>query len=180
MTADLSCECVNGDGTLTLTPTDLFDEKALLAVPAVKQKIEVTGREAARNVTEKATLEIDKLTADNTRQANELDSLRITANAAKRGDLFAGLATERKLTDSQKAFMEKNLGAFETKETDDLKIKADLITWADSQLVEYRDMAKLMGVEPAPDEKVPTPKGDDIEPGADLSTKESGNPMIPK
>ena len=165
-------------GTLTVAPTDLFDDKTLLAVPVVKQKVDQTGVEAARNVQAKATLEIDKLTADAVRKDQELATANGTILSATRGDMFGALATERKLTDPQKAYMAKNLTSFTTEETEEPKVKAALTIWQDAQLVEYRELATLMGVKEETPETPPNAEGDGAEPGGDLTVPKN-NPMIP-
>lgn len=129
---------------LKVKPVDLFDAEDLLKVPEVKEKLDLTGREAARRVRTEEVTEVSQKLKEIT---VERDTLKTQLLQGKAKNLFDTLSTERKLSDPQKAFAARDLDAFKTSSTDDDGLKRDLNAHIDKKLTEYSEVAKILGVE---------------------------------
>lgn len=161
---------------LKVKPDDLFENEDLLKVSAVKDKIDLTGREAARNVKNADAEKILQLT-------EERDSLKAQVFKSKATSVFDVLSTERKLSEKQKTFAARNLADFQTNATDDDGLKRDLNGFLDKRLNEYNEFAKMFGIQtednPAQKDHLPGNPPADGPISNDYSDPKT-NPMIPQ
>jgi len=148
-------------------PSDLFSEDELTQDPGVQgmiskaEKKAVTGEYEHRKRTDAA---FDKARADWDKEKKALEDKNkelSTSNAKfKVGDVFAGLAKDRKLDEKQVAFINKNIGRFEVKEAE--KVKEEMDTFVTAQLKEYDEFSEIVtGKKPEDNksEKKPGEKG---------------------
>lgn len=137
------------DGTLKVSPSDLFTADALLKDSAVSDKIAKTGFEAARRVRDEelkpvqTELETAKKSLDTVTQ--ERDQAKSEALKNNRATIFDSVAKERKLTDKQRGFVERNWDRFKTEATEEGGVKTDMNKFLDGQLEEYAEYEKLFG-----------------------------------
>jgi hypothetical protein len=135
-------------------PSDFFGAEVLADDPSVKGLIEtetrraVAGEYAHRKRTEEG---FDKtrtdLEAKLKERDTELQNLRIETASSKVKAIFASQKVARKLTDKQSAFIEDRLSKFKPTKPEDVDKEFNL--HLDSEVDEYKKVAKLLGVEDA-------------------------------
>lgn len=105
--------------------------------------------EHARRVEKKLGEErdkIEKLTEENEKMTGQLKELQTVASRSKASDLFNAAKTDRKLTEQQQKFIEKNLSSFSSQEKEDVKVKDDFNRFVDAQLKSFKEFADIYGV----------------------------------
>ena len=158
---------------LKLGVTDLFTVDEVLVDKKVEAQIKETNKDtynhAKRVETENTSLRNEVSTLKNT-HADELKKRDMDITRYKSKDRFSSLMGERKLSDQQKKFAEKNWGQFKSEATTDKAVDTDLNTFIDTQLTEYKSYAEMFGI-----------KVDDIKPGDSKpgDTKPSDPPVLP-
>jgi len=170
-------EVLAGIKELGLKPGDVFSVEVLVSDPGVHDKIEKTGREAARRVKEE---EADKLREQNEALSKKLKDAERAAVASKASSVIEALAASRKLTEQQTAFAKRNAAAWKPEADTEEALKAAADKFLDGQLTEFAEVTKLLGVEPKGAEDKGAPNGDGMTAadGADL-TDPKNNPLIP-
>lgn len=143
--------------SLGITPEQIFSRDEIIGAKVVKDHVykeKQTVYELAK--TRKEELEGLQIKFDTQKSDFEKKLSEATKNVliARSGNVFSTVATERKLEDIPKRFIEMRLPAFTTEATDDVKMKEDLNKFIDGQLTEFEKMQVLLGVK-KPDESKP-------------------------
>lgn len=192
-----------GEGQMTLeeiqkainegkfTPDQVFGAEALLGSAPVKAKIEETTKsnqtayegkkafaerlekrlETTENARDKATARVATLEGENLRHRSS--------------GVFSTVADERKLTEAQRKFADRNFSAFSSKASDENELKVDLNKWIDGQLKEYEVVGAIYGVKTKEDaggkteEGAGTGSGDGKGGGDSDLTDPKNNELIP-
>lgn len=185
-----------GDATMTLdelkvaikegkfTPGQLFEESALIADPAVKthvRKEKQEGHEHARRIEEKLGDERSARAKADKEHDAELAKMRGENIKASQGKSLETLATNRKLSDSQKRFLDHNLADFKSEAKTKEDTQKDFDKWADEHLESFKS---IMG-ESAEQSKEKeggkgAPSGDDEQGGDGSMSDPKENDFIPK
>ena len=165
---------------LNAKPSDVFEADVLHADPIVHDKIEKTGREAARRVKDGELADLKKELQEANVRADavqkERDAAKVEVLRGKTSSMLESLSGERKLTDAQKAFVKRGFEKFKTESSDENGVKADLQKHLDSELKEFSDLAKMLGVETASESKhAPSSDGSD---NAQGNSDIADNPFI--
>ncbi len=173
------------------TPDQIFTPEQLIsAAPVVEhvRKEKQQEYEHARRVETKLGEERTASMAKEKELTDKINELQKQTVQLSSAGIFGTAATERKLTDLQKKFIEKNLGNFKTDATEPEKISKAMGEFIDSQLVEFADWAKMFNVQdpqqtPANNQQTnpPNPPANTNQGAADpkdLSDK-ANNPLIP-
>ena len=127
---------------------DIFTEEEIVASEPAK-KAKQTEYEWAKRIEGKlgeAREENAKLQGKVTALEGEKATLAEKANASSSRDMVSTIATERKLDDKFKAYVEKNLRTFKSAKTGD-EFKGELEKFVDTMAKEYVEMGKLYGFE---------------------------------
>jgi hypothetical protein len=161
-----------------LSPSTLYDDEALKADPRVADMLALTGRAAAARKADEMTRKHDEERTAWEREKTTLTTERDTARkeivGAKRESVLRAIADERKLKDGQAAFIRRALPSFETNATTDEALKADMATFIDTQLNEWRKVGKeAFGLRFDEDGAVGGPK---VTPAGDGQSR--SNPLI--
>ena len=147
---------------LGLKITDIFTEDEIRdSEPAKKAK--QTEYEHAKRVEKQLGEErgkVLKLTETNETLTKQVSDLNAKVNIATVDMVLKAAIGERKLNDKQKAFVEKKKAEFKSDKAGD-ELKTDVNRFIDSQLDEYKEFAKLMGI------KDDATGGDDDDKGKD-------------
>lgn len=105
-----------------------------------------TQYERARKMTEQRDKARDDL-ANSQKRVEELETqVKRFETGTHVPNLFDKLATDRKMTDQQKAFISRRLGNFKSEATDEKTLTTELNQYLDQELEEYKETAKLLGV----------------------------------
>jgi len=123
-------------------PSDVFSEADLKKDPCVEKVI----RSEKQTEYEHMGKQLDAS------EAKVKDLVKATTLSRSK-DVFSSLAADRKLTEAQKAFIERNLGRFETEAEGEDDLKKDLGMFTDDQLKEFESISKILGAkteEPEP------------------------------
>lgn len=153
-------------GELSIKPSDLFDEKALLDDNIVHNKVSQTGFEAARRVRDQelksAQQELEGFKKQIETLTQERDQARVAVVHSKRDSVFGEIAETRKLSDPQRQFIARNWDRMKSEAKDDAGFKADIENHVVAQLKEFDEVGKLFGAKPdgEPSDKG-APAGDD-------------------
>ena len=143
--------------SLGITPEQVFSKEELVGskviVDHVRKEKQTTYEHAKRIQTEKDDLQI-KFDTQKSDFEKKIADANKNALLARSGNVFSTVATERKLEDIPKKFIEMRLPAFTTEATDDVKMKEDLNKFIDGTLVEFEKIQVLLGVK-KPDETKP-------------------------
>lgn len=142
--------------------TDIFTETEITASDPAKAAKQ-TEYEHAKRVEKALGEEREKvitLTKERDDATGKAKVLKEQVASTQVGSLFTTVADTRKLDDKQKAFISKNLKVFKSdKEGDELK--TDFDRFVDSQLTDYTETAKLLGVDVTkPNTNAAAPNGD--------------------
>ncbi len=166
--------------------TDIFTENEIVSSEPAKAAKQ-TEYEHAKRVEKALGEEREKvigLTKERDDAVGKARTLKEQVSQTQVSTLFGAASETRKLDDKQKAFIQKNLKGFKSdKEGDELKTEFD--RFVDSQLTDYTETAKLMGIDvtKTKTDETNTPNGDgQTPPGStaeDLSDP-AKNDMIPK
>jgi len=149
---------------LGLKVTDIFTETEITSSEPAK-KAKQTEYEHAKRVEEalgKERENVITLTKERDDAIGKVKTLNERVSSTQVGTLFAAEVATRKLDDKEKAFISKNLKGFKSdKEGDELKNEFN--KFLDSQLTEYVETAKLLGVEikKKDDSNAPAPANND-------------------
>ena len=170
-------EVLQAIAELKLKPGDVFGIDALTADPGVHDKIEKTGREAARRVKEE---EADKLREQNEALSKKLQNAERAAVVSRAGSVIETLAASRKLTEQQLAFAKRNAASWKPEADTEEALTVAANKFLDGQLTEFAEVAKLLGAEPkaADDKGAPSGDGLPVPDGKDLADP-ANNPLIP-
>jgi hypothetical protein len=189
--AAVQCLVAGGD-TMTLAdlkkgiedlgakPGDLFDAEKLKADAVVESIVKAekqTEYEHAKRVESKLAKEREdraKAEADYEAKLGEMGAKTIQLQA--RG-LYDGMAAERKLTEPQKTFLERQWNRFKSEAKDEGGLKQDLQKFLDEGLTEFADTAKLFGVKAEADGLATPPSNDG---GGNDLTDPKNNSFIPE
>lgn len=140
-------QIVDGIAKLRLGVTDLFSEDAIVSSEPAK-KAKQQEYEHAKRLEKRlgeAREENTKLQGDITKAEGEISKLKETASVGIAKDIFATVATEKKLDPKFQKFVEKNLKSFKTDKEGD-EFKAEVERFVDAQAKEYKEQAELYGV----------------------------------
>lgn len=156
---------------LGLTPQDAFSVDALLAVPSVQDKIELTGREAARRkgneVQEKAEKSLKDMEAELAKVQKELNDAKRRALNAESSQTFEKLMAERKVSDSQRKLIEMRRETFQTSATDAEQRDKDVAAFVENIIKEDEALKSIYGGNQKPENKSednpPADKSKDID-----------------
>jgi len=176
--------------SLGITPEQIFSKEELVGsrviVDHVRKEKQTTYEHAKRIQTEKDELQI-KFDTQKSDFEKKIAEANKNALLARSGNVFSTVATERKLEDIPKKFIEMRLPTFTTEATDDVKMKEDLNKFIDGQLTEFEQMQVLLGVK-KPDEKpagnppmdkppvIPTAQTMPFDGGDDMPFRDQMNP----
>lgn len=130
-------------------PSELFDADALKSDPVVSEHIKAekqTEYEHAKRIERKLEAERADWTKKTAEHEAAVKKLSSEALQSRSRDTLTQLVTDRKLDDKQKAFVERNFGSFKSEAADTDGLKADLNKYLDTQVKEYEDVSKLLGV----------------------------------
>ena len=130
--------------------TDIYDRAEILEAAPVKEAVtdaqahskrieEQLGKERERIVT---------LQREGEEKDKKIGTLSQQTIASRARDMFTKTAGDRNLDDKQKAFIDRNLGTFQSTK-DGAELETDFAKFIDGQLKSYDDTAKLFGVKPA-------------------------------
>ncbi len=167
-------------------PSDIFAVTELLGDTIVADYVKTEKHDVyQQSVRLKGELDQVKIVADKEKAdlVKENATLKAAQVTNKSTQVLTDLAKERKMTDQQKAFVDRNISQFKTEAKDDANLKSELNTFIDGQLKAFDEVAKLLGVEPAKE------KEGDITPGGanqiddeqvDEYLDPEKNPAIPK
>lgn len=186
--ADAQCWAAGEDRPMTLEelkkavaelkakPSDLFDQETLTADPVVK-KDKQEEYEHARRLEKRLGEAREALSAKEAELATKAKEFAVAQVRGQAKTVFDALASERKLTDQQKGYLERALGKFQTTAEDEKGLKAELTKFLDDGLAELGEVAKLLGVtDEKPAGGPPTPAS----PGTDGDYADpKNNPLIP-
>ena len=146
---------------LKLKPTDLFEAAEIVESEPAKEarsKERAYGTRKEKEFNEEHERVID-LTKKLDETSGKVRVLTEKVNSSTSRSLIDGSVAARKLDAKEKAFIEKNLGAFKSdKEGEDLK--TDVERFVDGQLKEFVDTAKLFGVDIKKEGDAGTPNAD--------------------
>lgn len=142
------------EGTMTLdeiqaaiqeggfTPSDLFDTNTLKSDPGVVQLVRAANKteyEHAKQVEERLGKKLDAA-------EERYSALRKSSLSGRAKTVLSDMTTERKLTDAQRGFIDRNMSRFESDADDDSGLQKDLSAFVDSQLSDFEEVSKLLGV----------------------------------
>lgn len=168
---------------LGVKPSELFDADALKADTVVQEHVKSekqTEYEHAKRVENKLAKEREGWEKREAEITKQLSDVQAEAIQGKAKGVLDGLVGERKLSDKQRAFIEKRFSAFNTEAKDADALKADLNKFLDAGVTEFTETAKFFGVDVnAGDERSSGSGPADHRggPGADL-TKPENNDLI--
>ena len=190
--SSIQCWAEREGGTMTLEelkakiaelkakPSDLFDAEALTGDPVVR-KDKQEEYEHAKRLEKRLGEARESLTAKEAELATLTKQVAVTQVRGQAKGVLDGLASERKLTEQQRAFLERAFGKFQTTAEDEKALKAELSKFLDDGLAEFADLSKLLGVTDAPGgapEGGGAPSPAEAGGGADM-TLAANNPLIP-
>lgn len=140
-----------------LKPSDFFGLGELLKDPMISERVEEEKKEAVKNELlhrkrdeagfdkTKEKIEADHKKAIEDKDA-EIKKLVTETSKTKAADLFTSKAKERKLTDEQIEFIEaRRVKGFNPEDPE--KLDAEVNTFMDDELVEFKAVAKILGKE---------------------------------
>ena len=129
------------------TITDIFTSEEIVASEPAK-KAKQTEYEHAKRVEEALGKEREKvisLTKESEDKDAKIKELNGQVSQTQASSLFTKSAEDRKLTDTQKSFIQRRLSGFKSdKSGDDLKL--DFERYIDGELKEFGEVAKVMGI----------------------------------
>lgn len=166
-------------------PSQLFEASVLTADPVVVAHVKTekqTEFEHARRVENKLAEERADFQKKIKEHEDQVTTLRAESIKGQAKDVFGALATERKLSDQEKAYLLRELGKFQTEAKDADALKVDANKFIDAQLTAYNDLAALFGVKKAPEKKAGVegaPSGDGGSENPDDLTDPANNDFIP-
>ena len=176
-------EAVSSGGYI---PSQLFGKEVLERDPVV---VEIAhGKSQAEHEHRKRTdAKFDEARAEWEKEKADLKAEAEKANlkllSTRTGEFAKELSGKRNLTEKQSKFLEKNLGKFQPKETDEVKAKEELNKFIDTALEEYAEYAKLMGIEDKgenkPGDTGAPPAGGEENAPADDNLDPQKNDLIP-
>jgi hypothetical protein len=164
-----------------LKVTDIFGDADIKSTDIFKKEID-NAHEHAKRIEKKLGEERERIitiTNELNDKENKIKKLNEVVSNTTVKSIFDQAKTERKLDDKETAFVEKKLGGFKSEKEGD-ELKADFQKFLDSQLDDYMETAKLLGVDvkkDKDDKKLDT--GDGKSDGVDL-TDPANNEFIPK
>lgn len=175
--------------TLGLTPSTLFGEEQLKADTLVKTIIrgeKQTEYEHAKRVEVKLAQEREDAQKKEAEWEKQVQEAKAKVVQGQSRTVLDSLVSERKLTDKQKAFVNRNFDMFTTEAKDASAVSSDLNRFLDAQLKDFADLSKMLGSEETPSPgnlpAMSAPNGDDnpylTADGKDL-TDPKNNPFIP-
>lgn len=142
-------EVVQAVKDLKLGVTDLFTLDEVMADTKVDGRVKEANKDvyshAKRVETEVGALRAEVVTLKNA-HAEELKGRDQEVGRYKSRDRFGLLLTDRKLTESQRKFAEKNWEAFKPSTTDKAGLDVELNSFIDTQLAAYKEYAVMFGV----------------------------------
>lgn len=157
---------------LKAKPSDLFDVEVLTKDPVIVDKVDKSFRAGRSEGKKELREDLDEANKKLETLQKERDSAKVEAVRSRSSSVFDALATERKLTPEQKAFIQKRFDGFKTEAADEDGLKADLQKHLDGELKEFDDFATLLGVKkddvngdpgtPPADGKTPAGTADDL------------------
>lgn len=128
--------------------TDLFDRDEILESAPVSEEVDKHKGHAKR--VEKQLGEEREKVVDLTKKVEEtgakVKGLNEKLSSQTGKTMFDASATTRKLNDKEKAFISRNLNNFKSEKAD-AELTSDFERWMDSQMAEYMETAKLLGVD---------------------------------
>jgi len=134
---------------LKLSPSDLFEPDAVLADAVVDRAIKAANKnvydQSARVEAENKALRDQLATKDNEFKA-ELAKAQANVVRTRAGTVLATLATERKIGEKEKRYIELRLPTLQTEAADEAKLREDVNKFIDAQLADYKTTAELFGV----------------------------------
>jgi len=171
-----------------LTVIDVFSAEEITASEPAK-KAKQTEYEHAKRVEKSLGEEREKvitLTKSLEDANKQVKTLNEAVSTTQVKSLFEESAPARKFTDKEKVFIQKNLPAFKSDKTG-TELKTDFERFLDSQLKEFEDYAKMMGIDVLKDREAAqkatgAPSGDGkdrVGDEKDMSVPEN-NELIPK
>ncbi len=163
------------------SPSQLFSKEALVADSVVAKHVDAskqTEYEHARRV-EKRLGESRQSHESEVKELNErLETLTAQGIKGQARPALDSLIGDRKLTDIQKAYVDKHYDGFKSTAKDEAGLKTDLTTFLDKQLSNLDDVSKLLNV----NQEKPGEKEEEKESQHSNSPDASNpdkNPMIP-
>lgn len=168
------------------TLSQIFEKEHILADQSVAEyarKEKQTEYEAKRRLQEDLGDKLDKMREERDSFASKIGALEAEATRAKAVSVFDALATERKLTDVQKAYVNKRIEKdFKSSGKDEAAVRKEITDFMQSSLQDLEETSVLLGIK-TQDGKTPgVPNTDDVlneDPSEEVDyTDPKNNPLI--
>ena len=150
-------------------PSDLFPKDSLLEDPVIKRALEEAGgnehQARKRNLKEFEEAK-EKWEKSDKEKDEKIASLRSEGALIKASDVYDTKLAGRKLDEKQTEFLKVRKPKF--KVVDPEKVEAEIDEFLDLHLVDYKETAKIFGIEEKEDELIPGSEADEKGSSKDL------------